>query len=243
MTSKYIIFPPGEQPTHKDIDILNGCSYLFKGTLWKIGVEKETQRLMFQFDESAFESARKHNYNFNQLMEKWEAREETAKRIWFPDFKEDPTALHPVANEPQEYTLAPAEPREKDLHIPGDALREAAKKKRLDTRELIGRSKLETYNTAERLEAWGEFAKKWVPRVAVAGVIAAPIAVGIEFYRSIKNTNIERRRDTIERVVEDGMGADPHTRRGEKKADEAITPEPNLAEKEAGKKEAPNRGR
>jgi hypothetical protein len=187
---RYLVFPPGKQPTRDEVEELKGYAPLL-GHRVAFGTDRQEARLTIAFDADLFEEAFRKHTGFEALIRHWEIL--GCQLAEHHAFIKDATALRPVAT--QHVAVK---------HHVSDAHQEIIAAKQLVAREALGRAGLAMHKTLGRYAAMRSLGA-CVPYLLIAAGTA--LVLGTFFYVShrIESAEQERRQETITRVADDPL--------------------------------------
>lgn len=187
---RYLVFPPGRQPTRDEVEELKGYAPLL-GHHIAFGTDRQEASLTIAFDADLFEEAFRKHTGFEALIRHWEIL--GCQLAEHQGFIKDATALRPVAT--QQAAVK---------HHVSDAHQEIIAAKQLVAREALGRAGLAMHKTLGRYAALRSVGA-WFPYALIAA--GTVMVLGTFFYVShrIESAKQERRQETITRVADDPL--------------------------------------
>ena len=191
---RYVVFPYGKQPTVDEAAEFRNYSDVVAGKS-AVGVCRKTSGLAIAFDADAFDVGLRTNQGFAQLIEKWQVRGGVVvDRL---SFAKDKAALKPVT--PAHWV--PEEPTSIDRST---SYGTAIANKEWAAQEAMAKSLFRVQQTMHRYELLKRFAK-WAPYLLVAFAALVTIVVGSYTRNRLLESEVEKRRETVIRVIDDPM--------------------------------------
>jgi hypothetical protein len=196
---RYLVFPPGRQPTREDVEELQGYAPLLEHHI-AFGTDRQGASLTIAFDAALFEEACRKHTGFEALIRHWQVI--GCQLAEHQAFIKDSTALRPVAA--QHVAVK---------HHVADAHQELIAAKQLVAAEALGRAGLAMHKTLGRYAALRSLGA-WLPYAMIAAGTA--MVLGTFFYVSqrLQSTDQEHRQQTITRVAEDPLRQDLQSETG-----------------------------
>jgi hypothetical protein len=195
---RYVVFPPGRQPTAEEAAELSDYARLLDNHI-AYGTNKHDGGLAMAFEADVFDRTRSSNANFDALIGKWEVR--GSRVVDHLGFVKDAAALKPIKQAPRHLVR----------HGPPDAPppREAPlSAKELIAKEAYGRAGLDLDRTLERFAALQRFAA-WGPYALMALAALSIIAAGLYISDRLLDSDRKPHKETIERLTDDALRASP----------------------------------
>jgi hypothetical protein len=200
---RYVIFPPGRQPTAEEAAELVDYARLLENHI-AYGTNKHDGGLAMAFEAELFDRARSSNANFDALVGKWEIR--GCRVVDHLGFIKDPTALKPIKQAPRHLVAVSkpgaSAPRLIDQPARASVRFEAAlSAKELAGKEAHGRAGLDVHHTLERFAALQRFAA-WGPYALMALAALGTLAAGLYISDRLLNADRKPHKETIERLAD-----------------------------------------
>jgi hypothetical protein len=191
---RYVVFPPGRQPTADEAAELLNYARLLENHI-AYGTDKHDGGLAIAFEAELFDRALASNAGFESLIRKWEVR--GCRLVDHLGFVKDAAALKPIKPVPRHLVHHGAA----DRPSPPEALLSA---KELAAKEAHGRARLDLEQALQRVAALQRFAA-WGPYMLMGLAAVGTIVAGFYISGRLLDADRERRQETIERLSADGQ--------------------------------------
>lgn len=203
---RYVLFTPGKQPTTEEVAEFSTFAAALANR-YAFGTHRRDGALAILFESERFDRLLATDARFGSLLEKWIARGgEVVDKL---PFVKDAGAL-----KPRPATLADmVHPTPSDSVAHNKRLMAA---KELAAKEAAGLSRLGVDRAIQQFARWQRIATVG-PYVLLGLGALGTIIAGVQVGRRMLAANVERRSETIERVVDDPMDQSLD-RRAKKKA-------------------------